>query len=65
MGELSVKLSLIAVVVVAVVVIAAAIIGCNGWNADPSDGRNLKAAGGLKIADAGDKWSVSPDLRQT
>lgn len=40
-------------------------IGCNGWNAEPNDGRNLKPTGGLNMADDGDRWSVSLDFRQT
>lgn len=62
-GDLSVALSLIDDVDDDdAVVIAVAKIG---WNAEPSDGRNLNAAGGLNIADDGDKWSVSPDFKQT
>lgn len=46
---------------------AAVAMGANrtGWNADPNDGRNLKPAGGLNIADDADECSVSVDFKQT
>lgn len=42
-------------------------IGCNGWNADPSDGLNLKPTVGLNKVDGGDNcWSaVSVDFKHT
>lgn len=40
-------------------------IGCNGWNADPSDGRNLNPTVGLNMVDDDDTWSMSVDFRQT
>lgn len=40
-------------------------IGCNGWNAEPNEGRNLKPIDGLNMADDGDKCSLSLDFKQT
>lgn len=40
-------------------------IGCNGWNAEPNEGRNLKPIDGLNMADDGDKCSVSLDFKHT